>query len=93
MAGLWKRFCRRKRVSELKKSRSIPHLASTSEEALYEGAEIVPQRKRAKSTVRVTTSLADFLANEDGLDNTDLELTQRGIDHANAEIERFKALG
>lgn len=93
MAGLWKRFCTRKKVSELQKSRSTHHQASTSKEALYPGAELVPQRQRTKSSVRVTTSLAEFMAIEDDSNTADLELTQRGIDHANEEIARIKALG
>lgn len=92
MTGLWKRFWTRKKVSKLHKSRPAPLQPSTSNEALYPGAELAPRRQRG-SSVRVVTSLAEFLAVEDGRDNSDLELTQRGIDHANEEIARIKALG
>jgi hypothetical protein len=92
MAGLWKRFLKRKKASELQKSRSTPLEVTTSKEALCQGVELTARRPRG-SSVRVTTSLAEFLATVEGASSSDLELTQRGIDHANAEIARIKALG
>lgn len=94
MAGLWKRFCRRRKVSELhsQRTRSTHHQASTSKEILFQKPEPVHGRPRTKSSVRVTVSLAEFLAIEEGSNATELELTQRGIDHANEEIARIKAL-
>lgn len=91
MAGLLKRLCRRNGLSRLKSRRSGTHLSSISKEALYKGAE--SHRHRARSSIKVATTLAEFLATESGQDSTELELTQRGIDHANAEIARLKALG
>lgn len=42
--------------------------------------------------MRVAISLEDFLAAEDDTNAAELELKQRGVDHANEEIARIQAL-
>lgn len=93
MANLWQRLRRGRKVSEIQTSKSHPsrHHTSASKEELYPGVAHVPGRSR-KSSMRVAISLEDFLAAEDDTNAAELELKQRGVDHANEEIARIQAL-